>query len=213
LAIYDITLTLSAGAVVYPGDPPVEITPFLSTARGDAFNLSKLSLGVHTLTHVDAPSHFIEGGATAAELPLYALCGRAQVIDLSEKVPPGSPIGIEDVANVATAERILLKTANHALWQRGEFAPDYVHLSKEAAAYLIRAGVKLVGIDYYSVDAYGDAGYPVHRALLENSVIVAENLYLKDVPAGFYDLILLPLRIAGADGAPARGILKSLKDE
>lgn len=213
MAIYDITLILSSGAVVYPGDPPVEIEPFLSAARGDAFNLTKISLGVHTLTHVDAPSHFIEDGMTVEKIPLHFLCGRAQVIDLSEKVPLGSPISVEHVANVATAERILLKTANHALWQRGEFAPDYVHLSKEAAAYLIRAGVKLVGIDYYSVDAPGDADYPVHKALLGSSLIIAENLYLKDVPAGFYDLYLLPLKIALADGAPARGILKSLKDE
>lgn len=202
----DVTVPIHAGMVVYDGDPPVDVTAALSLDRGDPANVSRLALGSHTGTHVDAPAHFVRGGAGVDRLPLDVLLGPARVL----ACPPG-PIGAATVAGHArSGERLVLKTGNSALWRRGTFAADYQALTLEAARALVEAGVGLVAIDYLSIEAFGVPGHPVHRCLLEAGVVVLEGLDLSGVEAGRYELCCLPLRIRDGDGAPARALLRAI---
>ncbi len=199
----DVSVPIEAGMVVYEGDPPVEVTAALAIARGDPANVSRLVLGSHTGTHVDAPAHFLPGGAGVDELPPEWLVGPARVVEC----PPG-PVGAETVADARAGERLLLKTRNSARWALGRFARDYQALTPEAARALVAAGVRLVGIDYLSVEAFGAPGHPVHRCLLAAGVVIVEGLDLSAVRAGAYELCCLPLRLRAGDGAPARVLLR-----
>lgn len=204
----DVTLPIHPGMVVYEGDPPVRITPAAALARGDPANVSRLDLGSHTGTHVDAPRHFIAGGATVDQLPLAALLGPARVVECAH-----GPIGPEIVAEALGAPRrpdparLLFKTGNSGLWGRGHFVRDYQSLTLEAAHALVEAGVVLVGVDYLSVERFGRE-HPVHRCLLAAGVVILEGLDLGAVTAGWYELCCLPLRIREGDGAPARALLR-----
>lgn len=192
----DISVPLREGMVTYPGDPVVRMVRAASIAAGDVVNLTRMDFGLHSGTHVDAPAHFIDGASGVDEIPLAALVGPCEVVeapDLSRDSVALSPEG---------AERILFKTPNSELWSRNDFAEDFARLDGEAAALLVERGVRLVGVDYLSV---GDEA--AHRALLEAGVVPVEGLDLRRVEAGSYDLICLPLRVVGADGAPARAIL------
>jgi arylformamidase len=202
----DVTVPIHAGMVVYDGDPPVDVTTALSLDRGDAANVSRLTLGSHTGTHVDAPAHFVRGGAGVDRLPLDVLLGPARVL----ACPPG-PIGTATVAGQGRpGERLVLKTGNSALWRRGAFAADYQALTLDAARSLVDARVGLVAIDYLSIEPFGAPGHPVHRCLLEAGVVVLEGLDLSGVEAGRYELCCLPLRIRDGDGAPARALLRAI---
>jgi arylformamidase len=192
--IHDVTVTTSPDMPVYPGDPEVHLTRALSIAAGDQANVSRLDFGVHTGTHVDAPLHFVEGGASVETLPLDVLVGPAVVVDSAE-LP-------DAVALPAGAERVLFKTRNSELWERDEFVEDFVTVGLPLARRLAEGGVRLVGIDYLSV---GDPA--VHELLLGLGVVVVEGLDLRAVAAGDYELVCLPLKLLGADGAPARTIL------
>jgi arylformamidase len=202
----DVTVPIHAGMVVYDGDPPVDVTAALALDRGDPANVSRLVLGSHTGTHVDAPAHFVRGGAGVDRLPLDALLGPARVL----ACPPG-PIAAATVAGHARrGARLVLRTGNSALWRRGAFAPDYQALTLDAARALVEAGVGLVAIDYLSIEAFDAPGHPVHRCLLEAGVVVLEGLDLSGVEAGRYELCCLPLRIRDGDGAPARALLRAV---
>jgi arylformamidase len=202
----DVTVPIHPGMVVYDGDPPVEVTAALSLDRGDPANVSRMALGSHTGTHVDAPAHFVRGGAGVDRLPLDVLLGPASVL----ACPPG-PIGAATVAGPARrGERLVLKTGNSALWRRETFAADYQALTLDAARTLVEAGVGLVAIDYLSIEPFGAPGHPVHRCLLEAGVVVLEGLDLSGVEAGRYELCCLPLRIRDGDGAPARALLRKI---
>jgi arylformamidase len=202
----DVTVPIHPGMVVYEGDPPVEVTAALSLERGDPANVSRLALGSHTGTHVDAPCHFVPGGAGVDRLPLGVLLGPARVV----ACPPG-PIGTATVGGqTSRGERLVLKTGNSALWGRERFAADYQALTLDAARALVRAGVGLVAIDYLSIEAFGAPGHPVHRCLLEAGIVVLEGLDLSGVEPGGYELCCLPLRIRDGDGAPARALLRPL---
>jgi arylformamidase len=202
----DVTVPIHPGMVVYEGDPPVEVTAALSLERGDPANVSRLALGSHTGTHVDAPRHFVPGGAGVDRLSPEALIGAARVL----ACPPG-PIAAATVAGRAgRGERLVLKTGNSALWTRGRFAADYQALTLDAARALAQAGVGLVAIDYLSIEAFAAPGHPVHRCLLEAGVVVLEGLDLSDVEPGPYELCCLPLRLRDGDGAPARALLRPL---
>jgi arylformamidase len=199
--IIDISVPVRPGMVVYEGDPPVVLERALAIADGATANVSRLDFGVHSGTHVDAPVHFIEGGAGSETLPLDALVGPAHVVDA------GSVGGILDAAalrslDLPDAERLIFKTTNSRLWDRDEFTPDFVRLSGDGARYLAARGVRLVGIDYLSV---GDE--EAHVELLRAGIVPLESLDLRNVEAGMYHLVCLPLRIVGSDGAPARAIL------
>lgn len=196
MEIIDVSVLIKTGMVTYPGDPGVELERVDSIAAGAPANLSKIDFGLHSGTHVDAPVHFVDTGPGVDELPLDALIGPCEVVevpDLTRDSVVRAPEG---------AERLLFKTPNSALWERDEFAEEFVRLDGPAARLLVGRGVRLVGVDYLSV---GDED--AHHALLGAGVVAVEGLDLRGVDPGTYELVCLPLRIAGADGAPARAVL------
>lgn len=200
MEIIDISVPIRPGMVTYPGDPTVVLDRVRSIAAGDGYNLSRLDLGVHTGTHVDAPLHFVEGGESVEALRLDVLIGRAVVVDVTAAEGPIGPATLGTLPD--GAERILLKTRNSELWARESFSAEYVSLDAEGAGALVAHGVKLVGIDYLSI---GDE--EAHRVLLGAGVIALEGLDLRGVDAGEYRLVCAPLKLAGAEGAPARAVL------
>jgi arylformamidase len=207
MTIYDITLPLSAELPTYPGDPVLEIRDSLTLAGGDAANVSLLNFGAHTGTHVDAPAHFIEGAKKVEALALEVLLGEAEVIE----VPTDIRVITEEFVKTRSP-RVLFKTRNSEYWRNTDFKTNFTYLDLPAAKRLIENGVKLVGIDYLSIEKFGSEEHEVHRALLSHEVIILEGLNLTDVPAGKYELICLPLRLRSnlGDGAPARAVLRTL---
>ena len=202
----DVSVPLAPGMPTYPGNPEFELQPLKRIADGASSNVSRMVLGTHTGTHVDAPRHFFDDGADADSLDLNMLIGRARVVDL----PRRGGITADDLASAGLREdlRVLLKTPNSAMWTGGEFRQDYTHLTESGARYLADQGVKLVGVDYLSVEAFKKPGAPAHRTLLSQGVTILEGLNLSDAEPGMYELYCLPLRVAGGDGAPARVVLK-----
>ncbi len=200
-----MTIPIHAGMPVYEGDPPVEIALSFSIDRGDPANVSRLSMGAHTGTHVDAPRHFIDGASAVDEIPLDALIGPAQVVDLT---------GIGDIshevllsAGLEGKERVLFKTSNSSLWRESGFQRDFTYIAGSAAEHLVEIGVKLVGIDYLSVEKYGASVPVTHTTLLEAGIVILEGLDLSGIQPGGYELICLPMLIKGCDGAPCRAVL------
>jgi arylformamidase len=204
--MYDVSLPLRAGGLVYPGDPPIRIGSHSAIARGDPANVSTLAFGSHTGTHVDAPRHFIEGDASVDQIPLARLIGPALVLDLVGTDPEIEADELK-AHDLRDATRILLRTHNSDLLERTEFSSMYRSLAVDGAEYLLGRGVVLVGIDYLSIERFGSEDHPVHHLLLERGVVIVEGLNLSGVPAGSYQLWCLPLRLAGLDGAPARVVL------
>ncbi|MEZ0284450.1 MAG: cyclase family protein [Thermoleophilia bacterium] len=209
MAWIDVSVPVRTGMVVYDGDPEVRIERVMEIARGDLANLSRMELGTHTGTHVDPPLHFVDGGAGVDRLPLDVLVGPAVVADAR-----GAPGDIDAAALAALGvppgtERLLLRTRNGDLWDRGAFTRDYAGVADDAARDVVAMGVRLLGIDYLSIAPSADPA-PTHRTLLEAGVVVVEGLDLRAAPAGTYELVCLPLRIEGADGAPARALLRPL---
>jgi arylformamidase len=202
----DVSVPLAAGMPAYPGNPAFELQPVKRIAEGGSSNHSRLVLGTHTGTHVDAPRHFFDGAAAVDELPLALLLGRARVVEIRKR----GGIEAADLTAVGLREdlRVLLKTPNSALWNAGAFHQDYTHLAESGAQYLVDQGVKVVGIDYLSVEQYKKAGAPAHRALLSEGIIIIEGLNLAEAEPGMYEMYCLPLRVAGGDGAPARVVLR-----
>jgi arylformamidase len=213
MQIYDVSVPLSATTPTYPGDPGIEITNWLSLVGGDAANVSLMNFGLHSGTHVDAPSHFIEGGAKVDALPLDSLLGEAEVIDVPNDVRIIDRSFV--IANCTSrSQRILFKTHNSTFWNNTQegFREDYVYIDHEAARRLVETGIKLVGVDYLSVEKFNSKNFETHHAFLSSGVVILEGLDLRSVPSGVYELLCLPLRIAGGsgDGAPARVVLRTL---
>src|SRR5256885_1787295 len=213
MRIYDVSVPISAQTPTYPGDPGIEIAQWSAIAEGAAANVSLLHFGAHTATHVDAPAHFIEGAGRVDRMPLDALIGPARVVSIADEVDviTASQLSAHDIKG---AERVLFKTRNSAFWSdtaRG-FRKDFTYLSADAAQILVEAGVKLVGIDYLSIEQFKSERHETHLILLSRGVVILEGLDLREVPAGAYELICLPLKIAGGtgDGAPARTVLRTL---
>jgi arylformamidase len=213
MEIYDVSVPLSSATPTFPGDPGIEIKQWKDLANGDAANVSLIHFGLHSGTHVDAPAHFIEGAATVENLPLESLIGEAEVVEVAEHIRVIDENFI--AANcIRGSQRVLFKTRNSSFWNSPEegFRLDYTYLDPTAAARLVASGIKLVGIDYLSIEGPGSEKYETHHMLLSNSVVILEGLDLRRVPSGLYELICLPLKIAGGkgDGAPARTILRTL---
>jgi arylformamidase len=204
--LLDVSVPLRHGLPTYPNNPEFELQPLKRIADGASSNVSRLVLGTHTGTHVDAPRHFFDSGVGVDGLALNLLIGRARVIEIGRR----GPITVEDLAAAGLREdlRVLFRTPNSALWNSSVFHEDYAHLTEAAARYLVEQGVKLVGIDYLSIEQYKKTGAPAHRALLSNGVVIIEGLNLADAEPGMYEMYCLPLLVAGADGAPARVVLK-----
>jgi arylformamidase len=205
--LVDVSVLLAPGIATYPGNPEFEITPVKRIASGDSSNNSRLVMGTHTGTHVDAPRHFFDDRPGVDTLPLDLLIGRARVIDL----PHRGGITEAHLAAAGLREdlRVLLRTPNSALWNTADgFHPEYTYLTEGGARFLVDQGVKVVGIDYLSVEQFHKPGAPAHHALLGSGVVIIEGLNLSEADPGRYEMYCLPLRIAGADGAPARVVLK-----
>ena len=214
MSFFDISVAISPGRTpVYPGDPGVEIVQHAAIARGDAANVSLLRFGAHTATHVDAPAHFIEGAPAISETPLDALVGRAWVARVPEDTLAIDERHIDELVP-RDAERVLFRTRNSAFWSErpGEFREDFTYVTPAAARALAGRGLRLVGIDYLSVEKFKSETFETHVNLLSRGVVILEGLNLGGVAAGEYELICLPLKLEGGtgDGAPARAVLRTL---
>ena len=204
----DVSVALADGMAHWPDNPPVVVERTQDMACGAAANVSRLSCGVHTGTHMDAPIHFIAGGTAIDQMPLDATVGPARVIAIADH--EAVRVAELQAHDIRAGERILLRTRNSpAAWKSATFVEDFVYLTTEAAEWLAARGVRTVGVDYLSVGGYrAGNGVAVHRALLVAGVWIIEGLDLSAVPPGPCDLVCLPLKILGADGAPARAIVR-----
>lgn len=204
--MWDLTVTIDSSLPTYLGDPSYKRRVVQAITDGKPADVSLLPLSAHIGTHVDAPSHLIPGGKTVDALDLSTMVGRVRVVGYDQPGPITAEF-LEGTDILSTDERILFKTRNSQFWEKHEFVEDYVGLSLDAADWLVKKGTRLVGIDYLSIDAPGAVDLPVHRSLLINDVVVVENLNLTQVPEGTYQLVCLPMKIGGSEGAPARVIL------
>jgi arylformamidase len=205
----DISVPLKSGMVHWPGDPPVKIRRVRDMDSGDTANLSLLSMGAHSGTHMDAPLHFLRGGKGLDEMPLSATVGSARVIEIEDR----ESVKVDELRRhrIRRGERVLFKTINsHRCWKTDSFVEDFVYLSTEAGRFLADRRVRAVGIDYLSVGGFEKNGIEVHRALLKAEVWIIEGLDLSRLRPGNYELVCLPLRIIRSDGAPARAIVRRL---
>lgn len=214
MPIYDVTVPLSNELPTWPGDPEVQIRDWQSLSNGDGANVSTLNFGAHTGTHVDAPAHFIEGAAKVETLALDVLIGEAEVVEVPEDCRAIDEEFVSAHCAPGTT-RVLFKTRNSAFWNesKSEFRTDFTYLDFNGANRLVQQGTKLIGIDYLSIEKFGEHDHETHRALLSHGVIILEGLNLSDIPAGKYELICLPLRLRSnkGDGAPARVVLRTLE--
>jgi arylformamidase len=208
MKFWDISLPISQGIPVWPGDPEISIKRVSKIEDGANANVSRMDIGCHTGTHVDAPYHFLPDGKTIETLPLDALIGPVQVI----RIPDDISVITEDVVLACGirkgTSRVLFKTYNSAFWKKygSQFRTEFAGIDDTGAQALVDMGVKLVGLDYLSVSPYKKSR-PTHEAFLKASVVLLEGVNLSAVEAGDYNLVCLPLKIQGADGAPARAVL------
>jgi arylformamidase len=206
---YDISLTITPDLPTWPGDPKIVLERFSKMEEGAPCNVTKISACVHIGTHVDAPYHFLGGQAkTVEQLPLNLLTGRTYVLHLRDEVDLITPEVLLRAVIPPRTRRLLFKTRNSAFWSGEDhrFHEDFVAISPEAAQLIVDHGIRLVGVDYLSVAPFGESML-THEVLLQAGVVVIEGLNLSQVSQGRYSLYCLPLKIAGADGAPARAIL------
>ena len=205
----DVSVPLKNGMVHWPGDLPFEREPTLRIANGDACNVSRFCSNVHIGTHMDAPHHFIDGAETMEAMPIAAGIGPARVIAIEDEVA----IRVEELEahSIRKGERLLFKTVNsERCWNTDEFQNNYVYIPESTAKYLGKRGVQTVGVDYLSVGAFEGDGAEAHRALLAAGIWIIEGLNLRAVEPGNYELVCLPLKMAGSDGAPARAVLRRM---
>ena len=204
--IYDISVPIRSGGLVYPGNPEIEIALQQAVAKGAGANVSSIRFGSHTGTHADAARHFFDDGQTVDKIPLERLIGPAILLSFADDV---RSVGAAELRahDIKGQTRILLRTRNSAFLSQNEFVKDYTYLAPDGAQYLVDQGVELVGIDYLSIEQFHSGHHLTHRTLLERSVVIVEGLDLSVPPPGEYQFICLPLRIEGCDGAPARAVL------
>ena len=202
----DVSVPIYSGMVHFPNNPSIEIDTITHVERGDICTLSALTMGSHTGTHIDAPIHFLPGGTGTEEVPLENLIGPARVIEIKD--PDAVKAEELRLHNLGVRERLLFKTSNsQRCWKTSEFVPDFVSIAEDAASYLASLNTLAVGIDYLS------AGSPeTHRTLLSAGIAIVEGLNLAGISQGRYELLCLPLKILGGDGAPARALLRVSND-
>lgn len=202
MTIFDISLPLNEKTIIYPGNTSLKIGSFKSPSGNF---LSEITMGSHTGTHIDAPSHAIEGASTLDQITLETFIGPCRVLDLSGVK---ECIEVEDLKDkdIKEGERILFRTSN-SLRGFGDFYDDYIYLSSEAASYIADLNVKLVGTDFLSIKQRGSKDNRPHTELLSQNIPIIEGLNLNEVTEGEYKLVALPLAFTGIDGSPVRAIL------
>ena len=203
--IIDISQTLTRGMPVWPGDTEFQPTWVARMEKGDPCNVGSVTMSLHTGTHADAPLHFMREGRSIAEMDLSAYIGLAQVIDLvgAESIAPEHLLPIAP----SLPERVIFKTR---LSPAPRFEPDFTYVTPDAARMLAGFGIKLIGIDTPSVDGSASETFESHKILASAGIAILENLNLAKVAAGRYELIALPLKLAGMDASPVRAVLRTL---
>ena len=205
--IYDVSVPITNTMPVWPSGPPIRLEAKSHASPGRSYTIHEtvIHMGSHIGTHIDAPYHFVERGRKLHEIPLEQLVGRASVFEIAGV----RSIGLAQLKALQWKgiERVLFKTDNSKHWQDGAFYEDFVYLEPEAAQFLVERGIRLVGIDYLSIEKYGSENHPTHFALLEKDIVVIEGLDLSGVEPGDYSMVALPLNLVGTDGGPARVIL------
>jgi arylformamidase len=205
--IYDVTVPISHAMLVWPGDPPVQLSEksHVSRDKTHTVRLTAIEMGSHTGTHMDAPFHMIDGGKRLGDFPLDTLIGKATVVE----IPSARSIGRAQLEGFdwTGVERVLLKTENSKHWNDGTFYEEFVYLEPDGAQFLVECGVRLVGIDYLSIDKFRSESHPSHFVLLKKNILIIEGLNLNAVPQGKYNIFALPLNLQDAEGAPARVVL------
>ncbi len=206
MKVYDVSVPLRADMPIYAGEagPSLDFSRLLS--KGDSATVSTLSLGSHTGTHVDAPSHFLDDAPGVDSLPLDALVGPAYVAEFGGDTHI-TAADLDSMAIPADCQRVLFKTQNGRLWEDRNFHTDFIALAPDAAGALVERGMRLVGIDYLSIERFRASPHEVHETLLANGVVILEGLDLRRVAPGQYLLVCAPLNVVGAEGAPARTFL------
>ena len=209
--IHDISLPIVGRGLIYPGNPPIQIDVVSAMSAGASSNGSRITFGSHTATHVDAQHHMIDGGWTVEKMRLDVLIGPALVVRFPDDVMAITAAHLAAI-DLTGVERILFGTRNSGFNREVEFHKDYTYVAPDAAELLVAKGVKLVGVDYLSIEQFKSGHHKTHKTLLGADVIIIEGLSLGAIPAGRYELICLPLSLPGLDGAPARAVLREEAD-
>jgi arylformamidase len=204
---YDVTLTISPNLVVWPEDPDISLDRVSKIEEGASANVSRVEMSVHTGTHIDAPFHFLAKGKTVEQVSLDLLMGRAYVLHLPDADVITADL-LENSSIPPRTRRVLFRTRNSEVWGKGtkKFQENYVAVAPDAAKYLVKRGVKLVGVDYLSVAPFDDL-IATHEILLKAGVVIVEGLDLSGIAQGRYSFYCLPLKLGKSDGAPARAVL------
>ncbi len=207
LKYYDLTANISEELVTFPGDPQYKAEDISSLEKGAHFHLSEIHLGNHTGTHIDFPSHVIKDGKTSNDFPIESLIGQGLIVEVPSNE---SSIKKDFIKKQPILENdfVFFKTSNSKLSKNAKFTNDYVYIEPEAAEELLKKRVKIVGIDYISVDKYESEDLPVHKSLLSNDVLIVEGLELNDVPIGRCKIYIMPMKVNKMDGLPARVMAK-----
>jgi arylformamidase len=205
--VYDISVLLGGESIDFPGDPPYVRERVGRIGETGPYELSSLRMSAHAGTHLDSPSHFFAGGWTIDAYPARDFILPARVVQAAGR-DAVLPADLEN-ARLRSGEAVLFKTANSLTGRStsGVFSPDYVYLTLEVARVCVEKRVPLVGLDYITVERYGDQAFPVHRVLSENGILILEGIHLEQVPPGGYVLICLPLKIKGGEASPVRAVL------
>lgn len=204
---YDLTAKISEKTVVFPGDPVYKSDDVCSLASGSQYHLCHMHFGNHTGTHIDFPSHVIKGGKTSSDFPIESLIGSGLIIEVPEFEKSITRTFVTE-QDILSNDFVFFKTSNSRLSKLGKFTDKYVYIEPEAAEELLRKGVKIVGIDYISVDQYVAEDLPVHKSLLSKDVLIVEGLELNSVPVGRCKIYIMPVNIDEMDGLPARVVAK-----
>jgi arylformamidase len=205
--VFDVTAPLSPGVAVWPGDPSVQFTPVARVSEGAPCNVSRLSCSTHAGTHVDAPWHFVDDGCRVDDIPVERWIGPCWVMDASRSDEHITVVDLESAKIPEGVDRLIIRTMRDHGKQGTPFDPVFVALNRGAARWLLSRGFTLVGIDSPSIEPFDDARHEIHHELLSAGVLIIEGLELSEIEPGPYLLICLPLRLADADGSPARVLL------
>jgi arylformamidase len=208
VALHDVSIPIHPGMIIYRKNPGVELERALAIDGGDGANVSRLTMGVHSGTHIDGSLHFFNDGAGVDALSLDAMLGPCHVVELTDVGDAIDQATLEAASIPAGIERLILKTSNSALWNLEEFTHDFLRLDGSGASFVHEQGIKLIGIDYLSI---GD--HDAHVELLGNGVVALEGLDLRQISPGPYELICLPMLLVNTDGAPARVLLRDIEPD